>query len=348
LKQPALGIAATAIVIVISLAFVSMFDVPTFSGWVSYFLLCVIPIQIVMVVTWGTRYPAFAGSASQPVKGLLLVLFALAVGVLVAAVSHRVAGAAVSPPAPMLMMCTIVSVPVMFWAAIMWGGWPFTALIKNQMAAGLVMLIAVYIVNYVLFRIFFDYGFMQGAPVYVPSLDPHGMFNAWKALVFYVTALAAMFCILSFDLWPMTTSPAVMKQPILGLVWTLLALALGGIAFYVGVEAMGMDPVTFLVRVPVPFIFGSIIVLNMLQGSLFAGQTQPVKGVLNVLAVVVIGVVLSTIYSALAPTVTGPLNSGPPAYDFEIWLASALLSVTFPFLIFYAEFFKMWPLRKAA
>jgi hypothetical protein len=27
----------------------------------------------------------------------------------------------------------------------------------------------------------------------------------------------------------------------------------------------------------------------------------------------------------------------------EIWLASALLAVTFPFLIFFAEFFKFWP-----
>ena len=32
------------------------------------------------------------------------------------------------------------------------------------------------------------------------------------------------------------------------------------------------------------------------------------------------------------------------ASDYERWLASALLGVTFPFLIFYAEFYKMWPL----
>ena len=30
----------------------------------------------------------------------------------------------------------------------------------------------------------------------------------------------------------------------------------------------------------------------------------------------------------------------------EIWLASALLSVTFPFLVFYSEFFNFWPLKK--
>jgi hypothetical protein len=86
----------------------------------------------------------------------------------------------------------------------------------------------------------------------------------------------------------------------------------------------------------------------MLQGSLFAGRAQPARGALNVLAVVVIGTVLSLGYGALAPLVTGALRPGPPTYDFEIWLASALLSVTFPFLIFYAEFFKFWPLKKSA
>jgi hypothetical protein len=108
-----------------------------------------------------------------------------------------------------------------------------------------------------------------------------------------------------------------------------------------------MDVVSFLVNVPVPFIFGSIVVLNMLQNSLFGKVAQPVKGIANVVAVIVIGTLLSKAYGALAPMVTGTLNAGPPAYDFEIWLASALLSVTFPFLIFFAEFFKYRPLTSA-
>ncbi len=45
--------------------------------------------------------------------------------------------------------------------------------------------------------------------------------------------------------------------------------------------------------------------------------------------------------------VTGTVNPGPPGYEYEIWLASALLGVTFPFLIFFAEFFQMWPLKRA-
>ena len=58
------------------------------------------------------------------------------------------------------------------------------------------------------------------------------------------------------------------------------------------------------------------------------------------------GGILAQAYRALAPIATGALHAGPPTYDLEIWLASALLSVTFPFLIFFAEFFKFWPLAK--
>jgi hypothetical protein len=196
-------------------------------------------------------------------------------------------------------MCAIVSVPITFWAAIMWGGWPFSTLIKHQVAAGLTMLVVCYALNYALFRVFFDYGFMRGAPVYVPALDPHGLFNAWNTLVFYVTVLAGMFFMLNFDLWPLTRSPGVMQQPALGIVWTIAALILGGIAFFVGVVLIGMDAVAFLVRVPVPVIFGTIIVLNMLQGSPFAKAAQPARGVLNVLAVVVTGTASRGIRSGL-------------------------------------------------
>ena len=136
------------------------------------------------------------------------------------------------------------------------------------------------------------------------------------------------------------------KQPTLGIVWTILALIIGGSAFKIGVGHLHMDPMLFLIRVPVPFIFGTIIVLNMLHNSVFANLKQPVKGIVNTIAATVIGTALGALYGAVSPMVTGPSQIGPPANDYERWLASALLGVTFPFLIFYAEFFKMWPLMK--
>jgi hypothetical protein len=188
---------------------------------------------------------------------------------------------------------------------------------------------------------------MQGAPVYLASA-PRGLHNAVMALVFHVTALAVMFLVLCFDLWPLNRSKTIMMQPVLGIVWSAVALAGAGIAMWVGVAVIGMDPMIFLTRVTVPVIFGTIIVLNMLQNSPFATWPQPLKGVLNTVAAVAIGVALANLYGALAPTVTGTLVSGPPGYDYEVWLANALLSVTFPFLIYYAVFLDYWPLPRPA
>jgi hypothetical protein len=347
LKQPVLGITAAILVMALSVAFISLFDFPTFASWVAYLMICIIPMQIVIGVTWRTNQPAFAGKRLQPAKGIFLAALTVVVGAIVAPSYLAATGGNLTPPGPVPSHAIIVSVVVTFWASIMFGGWPFTTLIKNEVGAGLAMLASCYIVNFLLFRLFFDYSFMEGAPVYVASIDPHGMFSALNALVFYVTFLSIMFLMLSFDLWPLTKFPAVMRQPVLGIVWTMICLALGGVAFWIGVDVMNMDVMVFLVTVPIPYIFGSIVVLNMLQNSLIGKLTQPGKGVANALLVAIIGTALAEIYRVLAPIVTGTLHSGPPSYDMEIWLASALLAVTFPFLIFFAEFFKFWPLAKS-
>jgi hypothetical protein len=346
LKQPVLGIVATVFVMVVSLALISLFDFSTFAGWMSYGLMCLIPMQIVVGVTWGANQPNFAAKQRQPLKGVLLTLTTVVIGAIVVPAYLAIAGGNVKPPSPMLMHATITSVVVTFWAAIIFGGWPFKTVIKNEVGAGLVLVAGCYLVNYLFFRMFFDYGFMQGAPVYVASLDPHGMFSALNALVFEVSFLIGLFMMASFDLWPLTKFPAVMQQPVLGIVWTIVALAIGGLAFLVGVGILKMDVMAFLVTVPVPYIFGTIVVLNMFQNSLFGKLAQPMKGLANVIAVVVIGGALAQMYRALAPTITAALHAGPPTYDLEIWTASALLAVTFPFLIFFAEFFKFWPLTK--
>src|SRR5207249_2706234 len=148
-----------------------------------------------------------------------------------------------------------------------------------------------------------------------------------------------MFVVIEFDLWPLTKSPDVMKQPVLGVVWMLVILAIGGAVFYAGTAMFGMDPMMFLVTVPVAFIFGTIVVLNMCENSLFAKVSQPLKGVLNVIAAMAIGAALSYIYRMLMPSVSGALPSGPPTNAAQIWLASALLAMTFPLLVLYAAFF---------
>jgi hypothetical protein len=347
-KQPAVGIIASVIVMAISLAFISLFHLSTFTGWVAYCIECMIPMQIVIGVTWATKHPQFAATRNQPTKGILLALVTVLAAIVTGALFFYTVNGGINPPTPFLMQFIIIVVLTTFAATIMWGGWPFMTMIKNPIAAGVTMLAACYLVAYAAFRIFFNYAFLQGAPVYVAALDPHGMVNAWTAVVYYVTVIAVMFLMLSFDLWPLTKFPSIMKQPTLGIVWTLICLVVGYVIYYIGVDVMKMDVVSFMVQVPVTLIFGTIIVLNMLQGSLFAKMTQPAKGVLNILTVALIGTLLANIYGAMSGRVTGVLKAGPPSYDYELWVASALLGVTFPLLIFYVEFFKLWPLKRGA
>ena len=346
MTQPALGLLSSAIVMAIALGFISLFDFGTFAGWVAFVMLGLIPMQVVAVVLWGAN-PSFASGLRQPMKGIVLVLVTIVATAVISPLIFLTVGEGMAPPGPIPSHFVIIVVPTTFWLAIMMGGWPFTKISANPLVSGLVTLIAAYVVTYLVFRIFFNYDFLQGAPVYLQSA-PRGMFNGVSALVFYVTALAVMFLVLCFDLWPLTKFPGVMKQPVLGIVWTVIALAGAALAMSIGVVGPGADPMAFLTQVTAPFIFGSIIVLNMLQNSLFARMTQPLKGVMNTIAAAAIGLILAHLYVSLVPMVMGSLPSGPPGYEREIWLANALLSVTFPFLIYHAVFFGYWPLARGS
>lgn len=347
MRQPLLGVVASAVVIAIALGFIALFDFASFTGSVSFFMLGLIPMQIVMVVLWGAN-PSFASSLKQPIKGILLTLVAAVAAVVVMPIALRLVGEGVSPPGPIPSHYVVVVVPTTFYLAIMFGGWPFTRVLKNPLVAGVAVLIAAYAITYGVFRVFFNYDFLQGAPVYLASA-PHGMYNGVVALVFDVTALAVMFLVLCFDLWPLTKFPAVMKQPVLGVVWLAIACAGAALVMWVTLGVIGMDPMIVLTRVTAPVIFGSIIVLNMVQNSLFDTKTQPLKGLLNAMAAIVFGSVLANFYGLVAPRIVGmPLPSGAPGYEYEIWLVNALLSVTFPFLVFFAACFGYWPLARAA
>jgi len=342
-----LGLVATAIGIVLALAFISRFSLPAFNGPVAFHLLCAIPFQVMTVVVWGAN-PSFVAKLSQPGKGAALLILNLVAMAIIAPLALMAVGQGINPPGPVPSHFVIIVVPTTFFLAIVWGGWPFNLFGIDAKVSGILLLIAAYVLTWIGFRVFFNYDFLQGAPPEVNLASaPHGLFNGVVALVFYVTALAAMFLVLCFDLWPLTLSPGIMKQPVLGLVWTAIALIGAAFAITIGIKGAGADPMAFLTEVTVPFIFGSIIVLNMLQNSLFSRMAQPLKGVMNTIAAAAVGLVLAHLYVLLMPMVTGPLTSGPPGYDREVWIANALLSVTFPFLIYHAVFFGFWPLLRA-
>jgi hypothetical protein len=340
MAQPALGIVSSAIVIAVSLSLIALWDFDTAVGWGSWVLMCMIPMQLVVGVAWGAN-PGFAAKLAQPLKGAVLTLICAASAGVMAPLYLQWAGG--GELLPQVILATITSVIYTFTLTIMFGGWPFR-LVQNQLVSGVLLWAGALSLNFALTRWWFDFGFLEGTPVYQPALDPGGWFNAEAATVFHVTYICGLFLLLHFDLWPLGRYPALMQQPVLGMVWVVVSLLLGAVLYGLGVNLLGWTPMGFLIRGPVPFIFGTIIVLNMLHNSLFAKLEQPAKGLANTAAALLIGNGLAYLYRLLSPLVTGPMAEGPPTSDFERWLASALLGVTFPLLIFYAEFFKMWPL----
>jgi hypothetical protein len=129
----------------------------------------------------------------------------------------------------------------------------------------------------------------------------------------------------------------------------VIALIVGGIVMWVTVERLALDPMWVLTRITAPFIFGTIVVLNMLQGSLFASWRQPLKGLANATVAAVAGSLLAQVYGRVDRLLVGvELPSGAPGYEYELWLVNALLSVTFPFLIVHAAYFAFWPMAGRA
>ena len=349
MAQPVLGIAATALVIAISLGYIAVWDFNAFNSWVSFLALSFIPFEVVTGVIWGGQ-PRFVAGLRQPARALALLAVTLLVGAIVSQVVYRTLGASQGDPGPQLAFFSICVIVTTFFWTIGFGGWPFTAMIPNPVAAGLATWAGCYAVGFAIYWTFCDFTFLQGAPVYIPSADPQGLFPGWNVVVYYMAALTILFAWLCFDLWPLTSKPAVMKQPTLGIVLVGVSLLAGFALYWAGVYAMRIQNVEFLLRVPIAFIFGTIVVLNMCQNSVFRAG-QPAKGILNVVASAVIGSVLMIAYQQLEPALSGPLPPGPPEFQreqFQVWTANAMLSVTFPFLVFYAAYFNFWPMAKPA
>ena len=170
MAQPALGLMASALVIAISAGYIAVWDFGTFNGWVAFFALCFIPFEVVTGVIWGGN-PPFVSGLRQPVKGLVLLLVTLLVGAVVAQIVYRTLGASQGAPGPMLAFFSICVIVTTFFWTIAFGGWPFTAMIKNPLAAGLATWLACYVVGFAIYWLCCDFTYLEGAPVYVPSAD---------------------------------------------------------------------------------------------------------------------------------------------------------------------------------
>lgn len=337
-----------AIVFAIVLTITLSVDEWTFTEWVSFFFMCATPSQIVLALLWHTKYPPLLNQMRQPAKGLALAGLIVLGGAIVAPVLLFAGGLGFNPPPPMLMMLTITTVATTLWVVPIWRVWPISAFTQHPLALGVGALMLAYGLAFLVFKLFFNYEFMAAAPVYVESLDPKGFFNAWLALSFIVTTVGVILVMMLFEFWPITVLVTDPSQPKFGIVGTIEVLAASAVLYHVFVGLLAWDPVDFMVRVPVCMIFGAFLVNNMMQGQLCANLAQPMRGVVLSALAVVMAVLMHALYAYAAALLsdTGTIPSGPPAYGLQIWIASAMLGVTFPIIILVSEFLDFWPIKR--
>lgn len=345
IRQPWLGVAASAALVAISLLAMLPWGYATFGGVVANVLMCSIPFSVVVTSFWHSREPEVIGRLPQPLRGLayLVVTAVVAVGIYLLE-SATIGGG--KGDTPFLTFGIIVSVIVSLWFAMVLGGWPFS-LIPNKLVGGSLLLASTYLLAAAILRTF-DFSFLAGAPFY-GGMDPAGPVPAWDGLVIIVTFLAVVFLFLHLDLWPMSRIRALATQPVLGIASTAAALGIGGAVYYLATAVFGMTPDAFLVTVPVPFIFGSVLLLTMLEGSVTFGLVGPRKGAATAALATVLGTGLAALYVVAMPLVTSDVPPPTPtggAFDQHMWLASALLAMTFPLMAIHHGYFDLWPLRR--
>jgi hypothetical protein len=350
MKQPLLGILGTVIVFFISFGIILWFKPDTFLTWAGYLPMTLIPFSIIVGLVWQNNYPAPAATLEQPLKGLYLLLLSFIVGSLVAAWSLKTVGGFVVPPTPFLILFTIMTVIMTFWCVVVWQCWPAAAMSPHPAFAGFGTLIVSYILAWILFKAFFDFGFMKDAPFYKAALDPGGAFNAFVVLSFFLTALAVILAWVELDFWPLSLippkSPAFGKQPLWGIVVSILVIIIALIIQRIFVGGIGMDPFVYSVKVPISVIFGEFIMLLLMQTAPVQTMKQPGKGIVLIILSIILAIIMYYLYSWFSYLITGGLPSGPPGYAHELWVATALLSFTFPVIATYTGAFNYWPLTE--
>jgi hypothetical protein len=336
---------ATVVVMGASLGVIAAFDPATFTGPVTYYALSATPAMVVVRAMVCAAPPRALQQLRQPVRGIVLTLIPVLLGIVAAVVVRGTVGGGVAPNNPILVHYCIFVVICTFLLASAFGGWPFI-LVRNRWLAGALLLLACYLLGLLAFRILPNYRFLAASPMYVPHIDPGGLFNGWRVLSAFVTGITGVLLLPLIGMWPLVRRPGLMRQPLLGLAWTGICIALGTLVSVVAVGLLGIDPVQFTVHVPIPFMLGALVVLSMLGGPLFPGLRPAARGWANVALALVVGIGLAEIFGLLSPLLSGLLTAGPPAFDYEIWLACALFGVALPLLSLHADYFGYWPLQQ--
>lgn len=339
-----LGTVYTILIVIFTMLYSSTYNVAVYTGWVAFIWMTAVPAQVIFGLHLKFNNPNVLASLPQPLKGIAFSGLTFIFMIIGGSYLYIVPGGML-PPGPFLIMATITTIVVVFWLVAAWQCWPFTLISQSPFKQGVMTLVASHAFGVLIYYMLFDFSFMREGAEYIKTLDPNGFFNAWSVLAFSVTTVSVIMLLSVFDNWPATKIST--SQPGLGSAISFISLSISGLFFWLFVYVYAIDPVDYMVRGPVSIIFGIFIVTNMMQFQLFKKIKQPMRGAYLLITTLFLAYIMQLIYRAMATYVTGvPLGEGAPQYEMELWVATALLSITFPMINIISGYFSFWPLKR--
>ncbi len=341
---------ATLVVLALAGTICAAFKPHVLRTWVGFCFMAATPAQLILSVLWQTNHPPAIARLAQPRKGFLLTAATVFAACVIGPLMFYLGGAGVGPPTPMLLMLTTTTIITTIWLIDVWDCWPISVVTSNRTVLGITTLVVAYTTAFLVFNLLFDFSFLAHTPLYIASLDPKGRLNAWVALSFLVTTVAVIVdqlhggLIFGPDQRAATLAPS---TSVSSLQSTILILAASTLLYLFFTRLVGLDPVQHLVRVAVSLMYGILLVQIMTRRQLLHGWRQPLRGLGLTAIAVVLALLMFGLYAASASAFAQQaVPAGPPAYELEIWVANAMLGITFPLMIVVAEFFELWPLHR--
>ncbi|MGD0237447.1 MAG: hypothetical protein ABSC55_23325 [Syntrophorhabdales bacterium] len=349
--QPWRGFFGLVVTICVALIITSAFSMESFLGLFTLLALSFIPIEIVIGLGWGGKFPITEGWP-QPWPGFFLTLFTVLVGTLACFATLTLIGGGATHP--YVSAYAIVVVITMFFMVVVFGMWPFQKL--SLPTKGFLCWICAYVIAFIIIQLF-DFtwlSFPAGAnpspvapvPFYGPGgplavfWAPAGAFRWEAALAFYIWMVPSLWAFVTLGMWPFSRSPKLMRQPLLGVLVTACCVLVAVIAHYVFIIGFSVEPLRHLLN-GVCYLFGILMFLTMFQ--MWPGRllNQPLGGFVNI--VLAIGVAILGYYfvTAFCQCHFGKAFAYPASY-FSV--ATVMLSLMFPLWAAYGGFWDFWPL----
>jgi hypothetical protein len=350
-SQPGRGFFGAIICILLAFFLTKLFTWDQFNGVVGMYSMSVVPIIAVIGMAWGAKYPPVE-RLPQAWRGLLFSFFSLFFCTIAFFFLLYFWSAGVVQPFTVISL--ILTIVIIFFLLIAFGCWPWNK--ASLPMKGLLTLITAYFLGWAISHLFsFDTFVIPGVgtiPFYAAggpfaafaAIAPSGPFQWQYAICYAFCAVIFVFTFALMGMWPFYKAPGIMKQPVMGIVLTVVSLALGYVLYFIGIHALGIEPIRWMVDI-ICYAFGLLLVLVMFETWPGRMLSAPWGGFLNIILAVILGIVGWYLYNWYNTWVFGTAAMSMASYPNNLFsIGQGMLGFTFPIWVMYHDQWDYWPL----